>query len=110
MQKNSVLQPIRSGKKPLDVFIENVLHDFCQYCKREEIEPNIRNIIKYLLEHKFFTNPIINRYIVLKLYEEINCLECKKTDVVMTVADEAGCSVETVWNVLKHYNRYFRRH
>ena len=93
------MEPYR--KQMLDKFQHHIQTNFSTYCKRHGIQESGAELITYLFDNELLSLPHLQKYTVIKEYEEITTESVKKTQAVSRLSDRFSISTRTVWGILK---------
>lgn len=89
-------------KHLLDRFQEHVYKNFESYCERHHFENTKAGLITYLIDHELIPLLHLQRYTILREFEQLHVEESfQKTQVVGVLAHRFHLSERTVWSILK---------
>jgi hypothetical protein len=95
--------PKELRKQILDVFQDRLCHEFEDYCKFHDINPNLEHLITYIIDQDLINPSMIQKYALLKEFQErFEGDRGQKTQTVEVLAGRFNVSTRTVWSILKN--------
>lgn len=86
----------------LDRFQEHLRLDFETFCNRHRIDKTNNQFITFLIDQNLISFSHLQRYTVRQEFEYIAAdRECRKTQIVDTIANRFRISERTIWSILK---------
>lgn len=95
--------PKELRKQILDLFQDRLCLEYCEYCNKHQLKPELAGLITYLIDQELINPHVIQKYTVLKAFNEGYLgSRGQKTQTVEMLADRFNLSTRTVWSILKH--------
>lgn len=88
----------------LDQFQTHLKSSFETYCIRHNLKNSQEQFISYLIDHQLITPINLQKFTILREYEDLRARytdETKKTEFVNILASRFCLSERTVWGILK---------
>lgn len=97
------MHPVK--KNVLDRFVVHLKSSFEVYCTRHSLEKTDEQLIAYLIDHQLILNTSLQRFAVLREFEQM-CAgqdpKVGKTEIVSNLAHKFCLSERTVWSILQN--------
>ncbi|RMG73539.1 MAG: hypothetical protein D6722_03635 [Bacteroidetes bacterium] len=91
------------------LFITHLLRKYFNSRRSRYGQKPVRQILEYLITHRFISHKTIRHFAVLSEYEQMMAsgLYKNKTQVIKILADRLGLHENTIWNIIKDHQTKF---